>query len=100
MPCVLWPLQLAPTMCLFAGVRWVSLSERAFSDYRHPVHSLQLTFPPGFVQRVVVIVASVLFFRNPMTQQSAISTAVALFGVAAYSQAKRVYKSRFVSVKE
>lgn len=52
----------------------------------------------GGVQRVVVIVVSVLFFRNPMTQQAAISTAVALAGVAAYSQAKRFKKSKFVEV--
>ena len=48
------------------------------------------------MQRVVVIVVSVLVFRNPMSQQAAISTGVALAGVAAYSQVKRFKKSRFV----
>lgn len=45
------------------------------------------------VQRVVVIVAAVLFFKNPVTTQSMIFTGVALFGVFAYSQAKRIYGS-------
>ena len=45
------------------------------------------------LQRVVVIVAAVLFFKNPVTTQSMIYTGVALFGVFAYSQAKRIYGS-------
>lgn len=45
------------------------------------------------VQRVVVIVASVFFFKNPISAQSAMFTGVALFGVFAYSQAKRIYGS-------
>ena len=40
-----------------------------------------------------MIVAAVLFFRNPVSTQSIIYTAVALFGVFAYSQAKRIYGS-------
>jgi Triose-phosphate Transporter family len=47
------------------------------------------------VRRVIVIVASVIVFRNPMSMQSKISTAVALLGVFFYSQAKRhVSKSK------
>jgi solute carrier family 35, member E1 len=45
------------------------------------------------LQRVVVIVASVLFFKNPISTQSAICTGVALVGVFAYSQAKRIFGS-------
>jgi solute carrier family 35 protein E1 len=42
------------------------------------------------VKRVVVIVASVVVFQNPMSAQSMWSTAFALSGVFAYSQAKRI----------
>lgn len=41
------------------------------------------------VKRVIVIVASVIFFQNPVSTQNAVGTAVALFGVFAYSQIKR-----------
>jgi Triose-phosphate Transporter family len=44
--------------------------------------------------RVIVIVASVLFFRNAMSTQTAISTMVALLGVFAYSQAKRLTQEK------
>ena len=40
--------------------------------------------------RVVVIVASVVVFRNPMSLQTALCTLVALSGVFAYSQVKRL----------
>jgi solute carrier family 35, member E1 len=42
------------------------------------------------VKRVVVIIAAVLVFQNPMTAQSAVGTVVALLGVFFYSQAKRM----------
>lgn len=42
------------------------------------------------VKRVIVIVASVIAFNHPVSQQNAIGTAVALAGVFAYSQAKRI----------
>lgn len=42
------------------------------------------------VKRVIVIVASVLVFKNPMSQQNAIGTGVALAGVFLYSQIKRL----------
>uniref|UniRef100_A0A7S0R1A5 Sugar phosphate transporter domain-containing protein n=1 Tax=Chlamydomonas leiostraca TaxID=1034604 RepID=A0A7S0R1A5_9CHLO len=41
------------------------------------------------VKRVVVIVASVIAFRNPVTPLNAAGTAIALAGVFAYSQVKR-----------
>ncbi|MEW5310472.1 MAG: hypothetical protein WDW38_002269 [Sanguina aurantia] len=42
------------------------------------------------VKRVIVIVASLLAFQNPMSMHSAVGTGVALLGVFAYSQIKRV----------
>eukprot|EP00892_Ulva_mutabilis_P005869 jgi/Ulvmu1/3654/UM017_0068.1 len=45
------------------------------------------------LKRVVVIVASVFFFKNPISTQSAAFTGIALLGVFAYSQAKRIYGS-------
>eukprot|EP00887_Chlorella_sp_A99_P002025 scaffold18.g2025.t1 len=42
------------------------------------------------VKRVVVIVASVIVFQNPVTRQNALGTAIALAGVFLYSQAKRL----------
>lgn len=42
------------------------------------------------IKRVIVIVAAVVAFRNPMSTQSAVSTCVALVGVFAYSQVKRL----------
>lgn len=44
------------------------------------------------VKRVVVIVASVVAFSHPMSQQNMVGTGVALGGVFLYSQAKRKYK--------
>jgi solute carrier family 35 protein E1 len=42
------------------------------------------------VKRVVVIVASVIAFNVPVSRQNAFGTALALFGVFLYSQAKRM----------
>ncbi|GAX82853.1 hypothetical protein CEUSTIGMA_g10279.t1, partial [Chlamydomonas eustigma] len=42
-------------------------------------------------KRVAVIVASLIWFRNPISTQNAIGTAMALTGVFLYSQAKRIY---------
>ena len=44
--------------------------------------------------RVVVIVSAVIFFGNPMSTQSKLSTGVALLGVFAYSQVKRLRKPK------
>ncbi|CAK0747801.1 holo-[acyl-carrier-protein] synthase [Coccomyxa viridis] len=41
------------------------------------------------LKRVIVIVASVIFFQNPMSQQNMLGTGIALAGVFAYSQVKR-----------
>lgn len=48
----------------------------------------------GGLCRVIVIVASVIVFKNPMSMQTKISTMVALAGVFAYSQAKRLTKPK------
>ena len=45
------------------------------------------------VKRVVVIIASVIAFQNPMSAQNAAGTAVALGGVFLYSQVSRRYKA-------
>ncbi|XP_071733342.1 triose phosphate/phosphate translocator, non-green plastid, chloroplastic-like [Rutidosis leptorrhynchoides] len=42
------------------------------------------------VKRVVVIVASIFFFRTPITPINAIGTGIALAGVFLYSQVKRI----------
>ncbi len=42
------------------------------------------------IKRVIVIVASVVAFNHPMSQQNMIGTGVALAGVFAYSQVKRL----------
>jgi len=42
------------------------------------------------VKRVVVIIASVIFFQNPVSPLNGIGTAIALTGVFAYSQIKRM----------
>lgn len=52
------------------------------------------------VKRVVVIVASIFVFRNPVTQQNALGTALALAGVFAYSQAKRAQNKKEVEKVE
>ncbi|KDD75356.1 hypothetical protein H632_c725p0, partial [Helicosporidium sp. ATCC 50920] len=46
------------------------------------------------VKRVVVIVTSVLIFRNPVTPQNALGTGIALAGVFFYSQVKRLATSK------
>lgn len=42
------------------------------------------------LKRVIVIVASVIVFQNPMSRQNMLGTTVALGGVFAYSQVKRL----------
>lgn len=41
------------------------------------------------LKRVVIIAASLLVFRNPVTTQNLLGTAMALGGVFLYSQVKR-----------
>lgn len=46
------------------------------------------------MKRVIVIVASVFFFGNSMSAQNILGTSIALVGVFAYSQVKRLTKSQ------
>lgn len=46
------------------------------------------------VKRVVVILASIIVFQNPVTPQGAAGTTLALVGVFLYSQAKRMGKTK------
>eukprot|EP00210_Caulerpa_lentillifera_P001958 g1879.t1 len=46
------------------------------------------------VKRVIIIVASVIVFQNPMSTQNIIGTSLALVGVFLYSQAKRLGKKK------
>jgi len=46
------------------------------------------------IKRVVVIVASVIAFNVPVSRQNALGTALALFGVFLYSQAKRAQNAK------
>ena len=46
------------------------------------------------LKRVIVIVASVIIFQNPMSQRNILGTGIALAGVFGYSQAKRLGKTK------
>lgn len=46
------------------------------------------------VKRVVVIVAAIVFFSTPVNTQNAIGTSIALGGVFAYGQVKRMQRKR------
>lgn len=50
------------------------------------------------LKRVIVIVASVIFFKNPVSKQNIIGTSIALAGVFAYSQVKRSANKKAVAV--
>jgi len=57
-------------------------------DSVHPItHAVGNT-----IKRVILILFSVIRFGTPMTTQSMIGSAVAIFGVFAYSIAKQVIK--------
>ena len=51
------------------------------------------------VKRVIVIVASVVVFRNPMGPRSLAGTAIALGGVFLYSQVKRSQNKKAAAAK-
>eukprot|EP00210_Caulerpa_lentillifera_P000980 g944.t1 len=50
------------------------------------------------VKRVIIIVASVIFFQNPMSSQNIMGTSLALTGVFLYSQAKRLARTKSSSM--
>ena len=76
----------------------LSLAGLCFHGYQQLSYSILSRVTPvthsigNCVKRVVVIVASVVAFSHPMSQQNMIGTGVALGGVFLYSQAKRKYK--------
>ncbi|CAG9460679.1 unnamed protein product [Pedinophyceae sp. YPF-701] len=75
-----------------AVMKRAALAGLAFHSYQQVSYMILQRVSPvthsisNCVKRVVVIVASVIFFQNPVSQQNAIGTAVALFGVFLYSQ--------------
>ncbi|KIY91720.1 hypothetical protein MNEG_16244 [Monoraphidium neglectum] len=75
---------LAAGLCFHA---YQQLSYMILSKVSPVTHSIG-----NCIKRVVVIVASVLILRNPVSTQNAIGTGLALFGVFLYSQVKRRYK--------
>ncbi|GIL52330.1 hypothetical protein Vafri_8223 [Volvox africanus] len=74
---------------------WAVASGLCFHAYQQVSYMILQRVSPvthsigNCVKRVVVIATSVLFFRNPVSLQNALGTAVALAGVYAYGQVKR-----------
>ena len=78
---LLWQRALAAAVCFHAYQQVSYMILQRVSPVTHSIGNC--------VKRVVVIAASVVFFKNPMSPQSLAGTAVALAGVFAYSQVKR-----------
>ncbi|EFJ45867.1 hypothetical protein VOLCADRAFT_109189 [Volvox carteri f. nagariensis] len=74
---------------------WVFASGLCFHAYQQVSYMILQRVSPvthsigNCVKRVVVIATSVLFFRNPVSLQNALGTAIALAGVFAYGRVKR-----------
>ncbi|KXZ55452.1 hypothetical protein GPECTOR_2g1001 [Gonium pectorale] len=74
---------------------WAALAGLCFHAYQTVSYMILQRVSPvthsigNCVKRVVVIAASVVFFRNPVSLQNALGTALALAGVFAYGQVKR-----------
>jgi len=106
---------LAPVALLMEGVRFTPSAMRAagilntqevtkhiliaalcFHSYQQVSYMILQRVSPvthsigNCLKRVIVIVASVIVFQNPMSRQNMLGTAVALAGVFAYSQVKRL----------
>jgi solute carrier family 35 protein E1 len=79
-----------------AVVRQALISGLCFHAYQQASYMILQRVSPvthsigNCVKRVIVIVASVVAFQHPVSQQNAVGTALALAGVFAYSQAKRL----------
>jgi solute carrier family 35, member E1 len=84
-----------PTLAIYlvvSGLFFYLYQEVAFKalDSVHPVtHAVANT-----VKRVVIIIASVFVFQNPVTRSTSIGSAVALFGVLLYSLAKNYFPEK------
>jgi solute carrier family 35, member E1 len=77
---------------LISGLFFYLYQEVAFKalDSVHPVtHAVANT-----VKRVVIIVASVFVFQNPVTKANALGSSIALFGVLLYSIAKNYFPEK------
>ncbi|GFR49332.1 hypothetical protein Agub_g11360, partial [Astrephomene gubernaculifera] len=74
---------------------WAVMSGLCFHAYQQMSYMILQRVSPvthsigNCVKRVVVIASSVLFFKNPISMQNALGTAIALAGVFAYGQVKR-----------
>jgi solute carrier family 35 protein E1 len=77
-------------------MRHVLLAALCFHSYQQVSYMILQRVSPvthsigNCLKRVIVIVTSVIVFQNPMSRQNMIGTAVALAGVFAYSQVKRL----------
>ena len=78
---LLWQRALSAAVCFHAYQQVSYMILQRVSPVTHSIGNC--------VKRVVVIAASVVFFKNPMSSQSLVGTAIALGGVFAYSQVKR-----------
>ncbi|KAM3569473.1 hypothetical protein VYU27_008428, partial [Nannochloropsis oceanica] len=75
---------------VYSGLTFFLYNEVAFAalESLHPIsHAVANT-----IKRVVIIVVSVLVFRNPMSTQSIIGSSTAVIGVLLYSLAKHYCK--------
>jgi solute carrier family 35 protein E1 len=80
----LWQRLLGAGLCFHA---YQQLSYSILARVSPVTHSIG-----NCIKRVVVIVASVIAFQNPVSVQNAVGTGMALAGVFLYSRAKRKYK--------
>ena len=97
-----------PAVLLAGGVGgvWPALAAAAcFHAYQQVSYMILARVSPvthsigNCVKRVIVIVASVVVFRNPMGPRSLAGTAIALAGVFLYSQVKRSQNKKAAAAK-
>jgi solute carrier family 35 protein E1 len=77
---------------VISGLFFYLYQEVAFKalDSVHPVtHAVANT-----VKRIVIIVTSIIVFKNPITRANATGSAIALFGVLLYSIAKNYFPEK------
>jgi len=77
---------------VMSGLTFYLYNEVAFMtlDKVHPItHAVGNT-----IKRVVIIGASIIVFKNPVTAQGYIGSGIAIFGVLLYSMAQDYYKKK------
>jgi solute carrier family 35 protein E1 len=80
---------------LFSARRWIFLQSIFYHLYNQVSYQAldsisALTFSIGnTMKRVVVIISSVLVFKNPILPMNAAGSAIAILGTFLYSQAKQ-----------